>query len=306
MRLATAAVAVVAVGSGAWLVHSWRATPSAPARAPRFTVIPGSEQQILGHNTERLTVFSFDADPKIIVLDFPTLQEQGEMLDRVAALVEKARLPRDRVLDTAELDAAIRASGDTVSTWYYGHDYPAAAIKRFFALADARHVHLNTEEERLRALADQLGWFGPAPLGALISIPQAGNPRLTMAARGAILHHELSHGAFFTNPAYAQYVHDFWRLALTPTQRAQVRTFLGSEGYDTTDEELMFNEMQAYLFFTPDPAFFQAKNVGMNEEERLALRERFLGGMPAGWLKQMLRRTALPAAASISRAASRP
>ena len=95
-------------------------------------------------------MFRFAADPRIVVLDFPTLRQQGAMLNRVASLIEKAGLPRDRVLNDAELDAAIRAGGDTLETYYYGHDYPAAALVRFFALADAAHVALDPEEQRLR------------------------------------------------------------------------------------------------------------------------------------------------------------
>ena len=58
-----------------------------------------------------LTVFRFADNPKILVLDFASLHEQGKMLNRVAAFVEKAGLPHDRVLTDAELDAAIHARG---------------------------------------------------------------------------------------------------------------------------------------------------------------------------------------------------
>ena len=81
-------------------------------------------------------MFRFAANPRILVLDFASLREQGMMLNRVAALVEKAGLPHDRVLTDSELDQAIHAQGDTVETFYYGHDYSAAALVRFFALAD--------------------------------------------------------------------------------------------------------------------------------------------------------------------------
>ena len=56
-------------------------------------------------------------------------------LDRVAAFVEKANVPHDRLLDDAALNAAITASGDTVASYYYGHDYQAADLAQFFALA---------------------------------------------------------------------------------------------------------------------------------------------------------------------------
>ena len=94
------------------------------------------------------------------------------MLDRVAALVEKAGLPRDRVLSDPDLLAAIHERGDTIETFYYGHDYPASALARFFQLADQEHVQLNQQEETLRALLNQLGWLKPGANGALITIPR--------------------------------------------------------------------------------------------------------------------------------------
>jgi hypothetical protein len=260
------------------------ATP-APA-APAFAVRTANEAEIREHVADTLTVFRFAANPNIIVLDFPTLLQQGLMLDRVAALQEKAGLPRDRVLTDAELDAAIRERGDTIATFYYGHDYSAAALARFFELADRQHIALNEQEEKLRALVRQLGWFAPGALGGLISIPRVGaDPNVTMSARAAILRHELSHGEFFSDPAYAAYVRGFWRTDLTEAERAGVRRFLGSEDYDTADEELMLNEMQAYVMFTLDPQFFRASDAGMTDQRREQLQEEFLRGLDVAWLR---------------------
>ena len=61
-------------------------------------------------------------------------------LDRLAAFVEKAGVPHDRVLTDAELDATIREHGDTVETFYLGHDYAAASLLRFFAAADRQGI----------------------------------------------------------------------------------------------------------------------------------------------------------------------
>ena len=96
----------------------------------RVHIATATEQQILDHvpaaGAPDPTVFRFASDPRILVLDFASLLEQGRMLNRVAALVEKSGLPHDRVLTTSKSTAAIRASGDTVETFYYGHDYGAA------------------------------------------------------------------------------------------------------------------------------------------------------------------------------------
>jgi hypothetical protein len=270
--------------------------PNAPP-APAFALGFADEAAILADPAEHLTLFRFAADPRIVVLDFPALAPQGRMFNRVAALTEKAGLPRDRVLNDDELDAAIRASGDTPATFYYGHDYPAAALVRFFALADSEHVALDADEERLRALLRQLGWFDPAAQGALISLSREGaDPGVTPSARAAILHHELSHGAFFVDPAYADYVQKFWRTALTPAERETVTRFLASEDYDPADEVLMINEMQAYTMFTDDPHFFLPANFGMSAARRAALRAAFRRDLPVGWLREALRETTVPTA----------
>ena len=265
------------------------ATTSAPAPAPTFEIQSATEPQIRNDSPTDLTVFRFADNPNIIVLDFASLHEQGKMLNRVAALMEKADLPRDRVLTDAELDAAIVKRGDTVETFYYGHDYPAEALVHFFALADAQHIQLDPQEERLRALLQQLGWLGPNAVGGLISLPAVGSaPNVTLAARTSILRHELSHGEFFSDPDYAAYVHNFWLTALTEAERSNVRKFLASEDYDVFDEVLMYNEMQAYLMFTRDPQFFRPELVGLTPGRLADIQARFLAGMRPGWLRDVL------------------
>jgi len=259
--------------------------------APAFVIRTANRRQILADQPDHLAIFRFAANPRIVVLDFPSLRMQGLMLDRVAALIEKAGLPRDRVVDEADLLAAIHAHGDTISTYYYGHDYSAADLARFFALAEEDHIALNPEEQRLHALMSQLGWFAPGVRAALITLPRLGaNPYVTREARDVILTHELSHGEFFSDPAYAAYVREFWRNDLTASERAGMRRFLGKEEYDTTDRELMLNEMQAYVMFTRDPAFFRAADIGISDARRAALQRSFLAGMPQGWLKDRLAR----------------
>jgi len=193
------------------------------------------------------------------------------------------------VLTAAELDGAIHAQGDTIETFYLGHDYAAASLARFFTLADSEGVTLDSAEQWLRGLLQQEGWFAPGVAAGLISLPAVGSdPRITVSARAAILRHELSHGEFFSNPEYAEYVHKFWLTELTEDERGAVRDFLAKEGYDARVEELMFNEMQAYLMFTRDPTFFAPDLAGMTEQRLAALQARFLAGMPAGWLRNVL------------------
>src|SRR5689334_12123347 len=185
------------------------ASPAAPVMS--FDIITASEREIAEHLPTSLTVFRFADNPHILVLDFASLTEQGHMLNRLAAFVEKSGAPHDRVLTDTELNAAIREHGDTVETFYLGHDYAVAALLQFFAAADRQGIELDAEEEKLRALLRQIGWSAPDESAALISIPAVGSdPRVTPAVRAGILRHELSHGEFFSNPAYAEYVRNFW------------------------------------------------------------------------------------------------
>ncbi|MGH7041519.1 MAG: hypothetical protein ACREFY_05225 [Acetobacteraceae bacterium] len=265
--------------------------PSRPAttQVPAFTLRTATRRQILAEAPTTLAVFRYAFNPNIVVLDFPTLQEQGLMLDRVAALVEKAGLPRDRVVSWAELRKLIRAHGDTIGTYYYGHDYSAAALARFFVLAARDHRQLNPQEQRLHALLVQLGWLRPGVVAGLITLPRVGaDPYVTTTACDVILTHELSHGEFFSNPAYAAYVWRFWHDGLTDAERKAIRRFLGSEEYDISQQEVVVNEMQAYLMFTRNPQFFRAADIGITQAQRVQLEQAFLAGMPHGWLRDRL------------------
>jgi hypothetical protein len=263
-----------------------------PGKA-EFSIEAATEQQILDHvptaGTTDPTVFRFAPNPRILVLDFASLLEQGRMLNRIAALIEKSGLPHDRVLTSYEIAAAIRASGDTVETFYYGHDYDAGSVIRFFALADRDNIRLLREEDQLGRLIRQAGWFEPNAQAALISVPQVGaDAHVTRAARATILHHELSHGEYFTNPVYVAFVHQFWTQTLTVTERDRIRRFLRSEGYDQGLEEVMENEAQAYLMFTDGAEFFTPEMIGMAQTRLAELRNEFFRTMPVGWLRDSL------------------
>jgi hypothetical protein len=263
---------------------------------PDFRIESATEQRMLDHvdsETSRgITVFRFKANPRILVLDFASLRDQGRMLNRAAALVEKSGLPRDRLLSDVELDDAVRAAGDTVETFYYGHDYGAPSLVRFFSLAERENIPLTDEEEALRHLLNQDGWFEPNQRAGLISIPRVGaDEHVTRRARATILHHELSHGEYFTNPAYAAFVQHFWKQTLSEPEREQIRTHLQSLGYDSTQDDLMENEAQAYLMFTEDAEFFTPDMVGMTKGRLNELRGGFYHAMPPGWLRDSLGQT---------------
>ena len=278
------------------------ARTASAAAAPRFLVRTATRREILASTPTTIDVFRFAWNPNIIVLDFASLRTQGLMLDRVAALVEKAGMAHDRVVSWRALIVRIHTEDDTIGTYYYGHDYSAAALARFFALAAADHRRLDPEEQTLHALLAQLGWLRPGVHAGLITLPRVGaNRYVTRAADDVILTHELSHGEFFSNPAYRAYVYHFWHAGLTAAERAGVRRFLASEEYDITQHEVVVNEMQAYLMFTRNKEFFRAHDIGITPQRRRQLQRAFLAGMPPGWLRGRLAELDAQQAAALSK-----
>jgi hypothetical protein len=232
----------------------------------------------------------------ILVLDFPDLISQARALNRLAVLVEKHNAPRDRVLNNAELAAFAAGSGANAETLYFGHDYRASDIARFFNLAKADGIALNPDELALRDLLishrflrESDAGYEPIPPGqVLVSVVQLqtddpATPQdetVDPGLRETILHHELSHGIFFTDNAYREHCERFWYQALSIEERTLFRAFLSSAGYDPTNERIMINEMQAFLMHTPDARAFSAAHLGVSEEMLANLRHRFAKDAP--------------------------
>lgn len=268
--------------------------PPAPAPAPAVVQaaattadLPGlaAEPAILASRSGKLEVYRFQSQPTVFVLHYATLAEQADALNRAAALVEKSGFPRDRILPVDEMDRRIRQGGSTPDTFYYGHDYRAADLLRVFDAIDRSGTPMTVGEADLRRRITAWGWR-PGTVGALITLVQE-NPAagLDRTARSTILRHELSHGVYFTDPAYAQYSRIFWDSTLTAAERGRFRSFLASEGYDTTIDDLVVNETQAYLMHTSNKLFFNADAVGIPQARLDLLRGLFLSGMPPGWLR---------------------
>jgi len=268
-----------------------------PTRAPPAAAIsdPGAyaevtsadEAGILAAPQDRLRVFRLAQAPSVIVLAFASMHQQALTLDRVGAFVEKAGMPHDHVLPDAELSSRIARAGEDFDSYYYGHDYRAADLGRFFATASADATVLDADEIALKTFLASDGLFQPGAVGAVISVPPLSTqPPVDAGARATILRHEVAHGVYFTDPAYRDYTTRFWAEAMTEAERAAFRKLLGGEGYDTSNEDLMRNEMQAYLVHTTDRRFFDPSRLGIAAE---ALRRRFVEGMPPGWLRNETR-----------------
>jgi hypothetical protein len=291
-NLAAAMVLGVGVAAGAALVltsrHPNGPAPTATADTQGLKLGPPmDEPALLAETVTTATAHPFALAQAVLVLLYPSLHSQALAMNRVGAFVEKAGLPRDRVLDDAALDAAIAASGDNFDTYYLGHDYKAADLARFFTTARQDSVALRPEERALQATLQARGMLAPGAVGAIITLPNlTSDGSVDAAARATILRHELSHGIYFTDSAYAAATTQFWNQAMTAAQRTAFRTMLGHEGYDTSNEDLMRNEMQAYLVHTRDARFFNPASLGLPASEIAALRQSFVVSMPAGWLRE--------------------
>jgi hypothetical protein len=278
-----ALLATLLLCGGAWALD---------AQGGLLTPRSGSFETILDAKNDVIQVFSYPGRQPIFVIDFPTLSGQGRMFNRVGALVERMGVGRARVLDDKELVRFIHSIGKNELTFAYGNDFLVSELVVFFNLAEQGHTLLNQEERALRMFLYEQGLvrerFGfiqaVRPNSVILSIPQekadGTEPAVSRLARLTILTHEVSHAEYYTNPLYRNWCRKFWIEVLNERQRSNLRSFFSKAGYDAGNEDLMINESQAYLLYTPDPRAFSARMVGMGEPELQELRNMFLKGFP--------------------------
>ena len=295
-------VLVVAGVGGFFAARTFAPSPSptsiahSPPSVAPLPVLRG-EAEILAQPTDQLVAVRFEPNPQILVLDFPSLTAQGLAFNRLAAFIEKRGMPRDRVLDDVELTAALELDHSTVATYYYGHDYKAEDIARFYTTARGQNLILGAPEQELHLLLERAGMLVDGANAAVISIPRVGSDAFVDASgRASLLRHELSHGEYFTNPIYAGFVRQFWAEQMTAADRAAFRNFLSQQGYDPENDDLMANETQAHLMHTTDGRYFNARDCGIPLGRINVLREKFVAQMPHGWLRDvaLASRTTLP------------
>ncbi len=294
----TAVLAIVIFGGIALFAYFGAERPVAeavPEGAAEVAVTAGFAE-IVNFASSSLRVVRLAENDRILVFDFPNLTSQGRALNRLAVLVERPDAPRDRVLGDPELATYLAGAGASTETLYFGHDYRAADVARFFDLARAGGIALNPDEvavrgaligQRFMHLTDS-GYQAIPPDQALVSVVQlqADDPAtpadetVDPGLRATILRHELSHGIFFTDRAYREYCKRFWRQVLSRGERELFRKFLSSAGYDPANEPVMINEAQAFLMHTPDTRAFSAAHLGVTEAALNNLRRRFAKDAP--------------------------
>ncbi len=266
---------------------------SASWTASALDLLTGDFQTILNSRNNGLVVWQYADNANIYVFDFPNLTQQGRTFNRVTHLTEQFNEPYKRVLSIDEILKYMEAVRRTQADFAFGHDVLVSELVLFFNLAERDKLELFAEEVVLRDFAIGQGlmkvWRGIyqalKPDVVILSIPQIqekreNEPRVSELARRAIFTHEISHGEYYANPYYAKYCQRFWFQVLNDEQREVFKNFLSKYNYAVNEEELLINEMQAYLLFTPDPNSFSAKRLGIKEEELEAMRNAFRKGKP--------------------------
>ncbi|MBT9459315.1 MAG: hypothetical protein IV097_22045 [Burkholderiaceae bacterium] len=295
------AALLLVLALAAWLARSAApgteaAEPSTPLPATAAAELPPAipeatlEQLLAAPKSADWRIARLAGNTAVMVIEFPSLLAQGQAFNRAAALLEKTRGSRERVLSDAELQALVAGAGDNVETFYQGHDYTGINIARFFSLAASQKVTLNEQELRLRTLLlqegvmrEEGGAYSAFSRQAVIgfSAVQPDNPAtkqdetIDLQRRESVLLHELSHGKFFTRNDYQQACWAFWKEALTDAERRLFRDYLARNDYDPGNEELMVNETQALLMHTPDTRAFSATTLGVSEAQLASFRARF-------------------------------
>lgn len=183
-------------------------------------------------------VFRWTAFDEVLIFDTASYRIQEMLFRRLAYFVEKARF-RGRILTDDELAGRYG---------YNAHDYTAADLARFFTQAANDRVQLNDQELWLRdfLVAEGVIRTGSdaweAGSGAVLSISRESSPAL----REQLLQHEAAHGLYFVEPAYRLQISKLWQ-NIDESARAAWRAYLSSLAYDTSWEDLVINEFQAYL-----------------------------------------------------------
>lgn len=275
---------VVLLGCALVVSVACRAADQVRASFPVLLIEPASVATIRANRNPQTRFFQIASKEPIVVVAAADLKVQAAMFNRVAMLFEDKAAPHNRILTRTETDGRIRAEGGTFDGYYKGHDYRAGQIAAFIKMASRDNIDLNAEERHLVDLVRYFKWQDIDANGAVISIPPVGDG-IDATERDAIMRHELSHAAYFTDLRYRDLSRIFIANALSEAERQAVWAFLEDEGYDRQDKDLMINEGQAYLFNTPVGRFFSPAVVHMTSARLTALRVEFFAEVPSGWFR---------------------
>lgn len=198
------------------------------------------------------SLYRWDILQATLVFDFKDYDTQDRYLKRLAFYAEKPGF-RGRLAGNNEI-APLHG--------WNAHDYSTGTLKAFFGKAAESTFPLESEElalldvllERGILIRGEDGRLAEGK-GAIISIARES----TQALRRLFIDHEATHALLFQDVEYAKLAERLWR-SLGNDIRWFWRLHFAWRRYDTNDEFLTFNEMQAYLVQQPNravPAYYE-------------------------------------------------
>lgn len=253
-----------------------------------------SANEIIATSSKGRNAYRLADNPRVIILDMPDIRDQGLVFGRLVLFIERANAPKSRLMFLPEVQGWLKQNKASLESLTVGNNLRASELARFYNTARFQGEALTGDERQLYdwLLAWNLLQEGPngvtatMPEHILISFPQASSVSgcntcsVTQAQRETIAKHELAHAKLATDLAYQHYCEWFWSQALTPSLRERFTRFLQARGYDPNSRELLANEAQAFLMYTPDPTMFSAQLLGVTEAELQAMRNLFESGLP--------------------------
>jgi hypothetical protein len=265
--------------------------PPLPAALPRPPTVPPATplrtiREILAQEVEAPTLSRLAENPRLFVVDFPSLAAQAAAFDRVAALIGQAHAWRDRV-PSEEERAAHLAAGGGPAAGRLGHSYRGSDLARFFALLARQGLPRRPEEARIESWLMEIRRQVPEDEVVLISIPRTG-PQLDAALRRTILRQRIARGVHLVDAEFAAHARRIWQQSVPSEARAAIRRFLVAGGYDVAEEDAVIGEAVAHLLFTEDPRLFSPTLLGMTAETVEHMRALLRPAVPEGLRPLML------------------
>jgi len=224
----------VSVTSEAGLTSVWLAAGAGAPFADLHAILAVTAPVFVDY-----ALYRWDLFPETLVFDFADYAVQDRYLKRLAFFAEKPGF-KGRIASDEEIES--------LHGWN-SHDYSTGTLSAFFSQALTQNFILNQHELALLELLISYGILTRTSsgvisegVGAVISLSRESTPGL----RRMFMDHEASHALFFQDADYRKLSAIIWNSLGPEARRFWIQHFMWRR-YDTQDEDLMINELQAYL-----------------------------------------------------------
>jgi hypothetical protein len=219
----------------------------------------GSDEPDTGAFTSSVSLYRWDADARVFLLHFASAAAQRDAMGRASMFLEDLD-SRGTLVDRVP-------SGQRGGVANYsGHNMRVGDLCRFLNLAKRTGEGLHDAERRLVARlltadairtdkesGEYVSGFGGVPAskfgsgkgGGLVIAAVAGSSDAG-ETRDAVLH-EAMHMVFYGDEKFARSCQTFWEDQVDAFEKRAWMDFLKDLRYDVKDDELVVNELQAYM-----------------------------------------------------------